>query len=310
MACETLTRRLKHMGNVPALPSIVSSLCEALNVNPGKADLEKITRTVSHDESLAAQCLRMANSALYGQRGEVATVRDAVVNLGLWRVRDLAFSCSLPLVFANMNCVVPKECFWRHALATAVVAQELAMDFGEPNSEQSYLAGLLHDIGILINALLFPENFRDAMREAIEKHSPVAPVEQRILGFTHADSGRIVAELWKLPVEVSEVIEFHHRPEEQKTRNELTVIVRAANQLCWKSGMGYGYPLPYYEDVSLEDTWQILGQKFPKASGLSGEKVASLVESHLHAAQELAGQIFGPISVPERVETFFRGERC
>jgi HD-like signal output (HDOD) protein len=67
--------------------------------------------------------------------------------------------------------------------------------------------------------------------------------EQRLLGFTHAESGRIVAEEWKLPGEIAEVIEFHHHPEAQASNNEVTVIVQAANQMCWNSGLRYGYSL-------------------------------------------------------------------
>ncbi|MGB7846346.1 MAG: HDOD domain-containing protein, partial [Candidatus Acidiferrum sp.] len=122
---EILTRRIKQVGSLPAMPGILSALSDALSVQITKVDIEKIVGAISYDESLAAQCLRMANSALYRQRGDVATVREAVLSLGLWRIRDLAFSCNLPLMFSNWKCAVPKECFWRHALGTAVVAQRL-----------------------------------------------------------------------------------------------------------------------------------------------------------------------------------------
>jgi HD-like signal output (HDOD) protein len=82
-----------------------------------------------------------------------------VLSLGLWRIRDIAFSCSLPLMFKNLECALPKQAFWRHALATAIVSQRLWEDFGKKKNEQCYLAGLLHDIGILVKGLLFPKIF-------------------------------------------------------------------------------------------------------------------------------------------------------
>src|SRR5208283_2518278 len=158
-------------------------------------------------------------------RGAVATVREAVLALGLWRIRDLAFSCSLPLMFANLSRGVGKEVFLRHCLGTALVSQNLAQMLGAANHEQAYLCGLLHDIGILVNAILFPQDFRHVLEEATRK------------------SGRILAEIWRLPVEVAEVIEYHVRPEEQKSPNDVTAIVSIADQICRKCGLGYGYEI-------------------------------------------------------------------
>jgi putative nucleotidyltransferase with HDIG domain len=290
---ELLARRVKHLGNLPAMPTILATLTEALSANASKANIDKIVRTISQDESLAAQCLRMANSALYRQRGDVATVRESVLTLGLWRVRDLAFSCNLPLMFSGLNCVVPKEAFLRHSLTTAFLSQKLGSDFGGSSNEQVYLAGLLHDIGILINALLFSEEFSGVLQEAIREHCFLESVEQRHFGFTHAESGRIVANLWRLPLDVSEVIEFHHRPEAQATNNEVTVVVGIANQLCWRSGLGYGYSLAENELLSMEALWGILVRRFPIAEQVHWEDYQPILETYLTQSHELAEQVFG-----------------
>jgi putative nucleotidyltransferase with HDIG domain len=290
---DNLARRARHLGNLPAMPIILSTLTDALSVNASKVDVDKIVETISYDKSLAAQCLRMANSALYRQRGDVAQVRDAVLTLGLWRIRDLAFSCNLPLMFSNLNCVVPKEFFWRHSLATAYIAEKLATEFLGSKNQQVYLAGLLHDIGILINALLFPDDFHLIMQEAVHERSSVFAIEKRILGFTHAESGRVLADLWRLPIEVAEVIEFHHCPEMQSTTNEITKIVNVASQLCWKSGLGYGYSLVDEALSSTENVLRQLSEKYPQANLRQSEDYAPILEVHIAAAQALADQVFG-----------------
>jgi putative nucleotidyltransferase with HDIG domain len=274
------------------MPRVLAALNEALSVNAGKADVDKIVRTIAYDKSLAAQCLRMANSVLYRQRAEVTTIREAVLSLGLWRIRDLAFSCNLPLLFSSLDCVVPKEVFWRHALATAFVGERLGMEFHSAAREQIYLAGLLHDIGILINGLLFPDEFRKILEEAVRQRSPVLPIEQRVLRFTHAESGRILAEVWKLPVEVTEVIEFHHAPEQQPTNNEATLIVELANRLCWKYGLGYGYSLAENAE-NAEDPFQTLRERFSKISACAEHDYEPILQAHMLAARELADQVFG-----------------
>jgi len=98
-------------------------------------------------------------------------------------------------MFANLKGMVGKEVFWRHALGTASVAQGLGHELRAKGAEELYLAGLLHDIGILVNGVLFAQEFGDILEEATQKKLPLEEVEQVILGFTHAESGRILAEL-------------------------------------------------------------------------------------------------------------------
>jgi len=212
---EILTKRAKQLVNLPAMPKVLRALNEELSAPVSQIDVAKVVQTISYDKSLVAQCLRMANSALYRQRGDVNTVGEAVLTLGILRIRDLVYSCTLPRMFTSLNGIVPKEVFWRHALGTALLSKCLSEKCGEHENQNIYVSGLLHDIGILINALLFPEDFRDVLREAVSERSPISVVEQRVLGFTHAESGRILADAWKLPIEVSEAIEFHHQADPQ-----------------------------------------------------------------------------------------------
>ncbi len=290
-----LTQRIKQLGNLPAMPAILATLCEALSQKPNQIDVHKIVRHISYDKSLAAQCLRMANSALFRRRGDVSSVKDAVAALGLWRIRDLVFSCGLPKIFANVNTTIGKEVFWRHSLGTAVVAQGLGYELGAQFPEDVYLAGLLHDIGVLVNGMLFIEDFRDVLAEAMETHRPLEQVEQSILGFTHAESGRILAELWRLPVEMAEVIEHHSEPRKQKTPNDMTALVHVADLACLRMGLGYGYEPDSQEESSLPRIWEDLGAHFPLARSFGEEMLAELLAHLISEANKLADHVFTPL---------------
>jgi HD-like signal output (HDOD) protein len=291
---DILTQRVKQLGNLPAMPTILTTLCEALSACPNKIDVNRIARTISYDKALTAQCLRQANSALYRQRGDVATVREAVLALGLWRIRDIAFSCNLPLLFANLNSGVGKEVFWRHGLGTAVVSQNLAERFCAANHEQAYLAGLLHDIGILVNAILFPEDFRDVMKEATAEKTSIEAVEIRNMGFTHAESGRILAEVWRLPVEIAEAIEYHMHPEEQAPPKDVTFIVSVADQICRRCGLDYGYEIEGENPFAYMECWQELSRRFPMAESYSEADAIALLERFVTDARALADEVISP----------------
>lgn len=291
---EILTKRARQLGNLPAMPKALRTLNDKLSAPVNEVDVDKLVRTISYDKSLVAQCLRMANSALYRQRSDVNTVSEAVLTLGILRIRDSVYSCTFTRMFTSLNFIVPKEVFWRHALATALLSQSLSENCAEHENENIYVAGLVHDIGILINALLFPEDFQDVMREAVTERSLISAVEQRVLGFTHAESGRILADAWKLPLEVSEAIEFQHCAHPQLPLNECAFFVHLADQLCLPSNLGYGYELRDGEVTSVESIWQILIERFPKARRSTLETFVATIQSTLKAAQQLADRVFGP----------------
>jgi HD-like signal output (HDOD) protein len=291
---DILTQRIKQLGNLPAMPAILSRLCETLSRKSNQIDVEKVVEQISYDKSLTAQCLRLANSALFRQRGDVSSVREAVFALGLWRIRDLAFSCSLPMMFANLKNTVGKEMFWRHALGTALVAQGLGHELGVKGAEEIYLAGLLHDIGILVNGVLFAEEFGDVLEEAKQKKVPVEEVEKSILGFSHAESGRILAELWRLPVDLSEVIEYHCQPRDQKPPSDITLLVHVADLASQKLGMGYGYELASDDASSLARIWEPLCPRFPMAQAFNEETYSHLLIHLVSEADILADHVFTP----------------
>ena len=90
-----------------------------------------------------------------------------------------------------------------------MVAHGLSEELHAKNPEDIYLAGLLHGIDILVNGILFLEDFHEVLKEAVHSKRPLEQVEHSSMGFTHAESGRTLAELWRLPVELAEVIEHH-----------------------------------------------------------------------------------------------------
>lgn len=122
-------------------------------------------------------------------------------------------------------------------------------------------------------------------------------MERRILGFTHAESGRILAEVWRLPVEVAEVIEYHVHPEEQKSPNDVAVIVSVGDQICRKCGLAFGYEVSGDGSILLTECWQTLCKKFPAAESYSQDDALVLLAGFVKKAHALADQVMSPTLV-------------
>ena len=293
---KMLLRRVSEIGSLPAMPTILQSLGECLSENPSSANIAQIVELISYDKSLTAQCLRMANSAMFRRRSEVETVKGAVVALGLWKVRDIVYSCTLPTLLASPKEGMAPRTFWRHALGTAMVSQHLAQQMRVPDVEKFYLAGLLHDIGIIVNSLLFKNEFHRVLEEAERTETPLCEVETKILGFTHCDSGRVLADTWKLPEDIANTIEFHHAPTEESGA-ELACTVHLADLLCRLRNLGYGYYEARVFDLAAEPAWQILAAKHAAAAELDLARFTFELDEHAVHVEAMVDSIFAGVKV-------------
>lgn len=218
-----------QVGRLPALPQAVLALQSTLSDEA--ASIDRCAAQIRQDPALAGRLLRLANSAFYGVPGRVASLDDAVRLIGLRSLRLLAMTAAVSLQFPPpREDVLPLAPFWRHALATAFLAQELAAGAGRP-PEAAYVGGLLHDIGRLALAVAQPERALGAF--GTPEH------ERAHLGFDHAELGAAIARHWRLPDDVVTMIGNHHAPEGSGHAASLTDCVHVADALS--HNLGYGH---------------------------------------------------------------------
>jgi len=129
------------------------------------------------------------------------SLRGAVRTLGIAHIRDIAISCGLLKVVSASRKVLDPIIFWQHSLACAILARKLARSVGFEGPEKAYLAGLMHDIGFIVNLVVFPEQTRAAMEKAQGEAVFMGKVEHSDLGFTHCQSGELLARRWNLSKE-------------------------------------------------------------------------------------------------------------
>src|SRR5229473_5234283 len=289
---DRLRSRITSIDAMPTIPVILRPLLRCLDQPAEQIDVGRIVELVSYDKSIAAQCVRMANSALFGRSRPVESVRTAVMNLGMWRVRDLLFSNSLSQVIPANRWVVNPSVFWRHSLGVALVSRKFAEMIGYPDPEKAYLAGLLHDIGVLVNCMVAPEEFRATMEKASRELTPLDEAEQITLGFTHSDSGRILAEAWKIPSDIADAIELHHQIGDPERGGPLVALVHLSDLLCRMRDLGYGYYEPRQVDFANEPGWLYLLTQFPNLADLDLARFTFTLDEYAKEVGELVATVF------------------
>jgi putative nucleotidyltransferase with HDIG domain len=261
---ETLRSRVKNLDAMPAMPAVLGPLLQCLELPAEQVEIEKLAELISRDKSIAAQCLRMANSALFSRRTAIETIRGAVMSLGVRRLHDILWTSFLLRMAPKSNWPLSSTAFWEHSFGCALVSQQFAKKISLPDPEKVYLCGLLHDIGELVNSTLLPEEFKNTADFAVQQNVSLYEAEKQALGFTHCDSGKLLAEHWGLPPDIHQVIEFHHTPERASSATALVAIVNLSDLLCRLRGMGYGYDEMCQIDFHEAPAWNLIVKSIPQ----------------------------------------------
>lgn len=300
---EKLEPRIKKIKTLPALPAVLIPLMECMEKPADRIDVNRVVQLVSYDKSIAAQCLQMTNSAMFGRRRDVETVREAVIALGMWRVSDIVFSCTLPNAFSLGTTAIDPLVFWRHSLSCALICQRLAQLVRSQSAEKAYLAGLLHDLGVMANAEMFPKEFQAAYQKAAAEYIPLDVAEREVLGFTHAESGQVLGQTWKFSKDICTVLEFHHDVTAAPEAKDLVALVHLSDLLCRYRGMGYGYYEAREIDFTCSPAWLILVQTCTQMDRPDVTRFAQELEKYFEEVVARVDNILGPMAQKQMVPT-------
>lgn len=289
----TIRERVARINTMPSIPTIFLPLLKLLNLPPEQVKLDDVVKLVSYDNSIAAQCLRVASSPLFGLAKAPASIKAAVISLGLRRVETILLTCSLGNSFPAKDWVLDPTIFWRHSLGCAMVCRKFS-EMLAADGDMAYMAGLLHDIGFLVNCIAFPTEFAAAAAHAVQEQIPLHEAELAIMGFTHCQTGRALAEQWNLSGDLVQVIAQHHTPESGTAAQPLVALVYLSDLLCRMRNLGYGYYERRKVDLVNDPAWGILSQEYRSLEGLDLVRFTFELDEAAAEIFELVSTIFGP----------------
>src|SRR5215213_5750346 len=232
---------LKKVTTIATLPEVTSQIIQT--VEDPKSTASQLHKIVSHDPALVTRILKVVNSAFYGLPGQIGSIERAIVLLGLNAVKNLAVAASLGQMFRGgqlCDGFAPKD-LWTHCVAVGVAARDLARQMKLPVADEAFLAGMIHDMGILISLQSFPEQLRKTCEAAKNSERSFVELEREFMnGMDHQQLGMCLAEQWRFPRSCQLVAGYHHQPTALADQNRLLVtLVYAADTICCQSKHGF-----------------------------------------------------------------------
>jgi HD-like signal output (HDOD) protein len=232
---EPLTDRIRKAVDqgkisIPPLPKLVTRLMQLLNDESG-ASSKQVAELIRNDPAVAASVLKTANSAAFGGLNPISDLSQAIARLGFRQVSSVVTALSHGAHFSSdePDKRVMLETLWGHAVATALVARSVAQLTGA-DSEESFVAGLLHDTGKLL--VLKGVDYLQSMTTPVRITSTVLDELMQVL---HTELGHRTLVSWHLPDAISEVA-LHHHDRDLDFDKPLIVRVQAADAITQRIG--------------------------------------------------------------------------
>lgn len=276
-----ILNRLENSSCLPSLATIESALKELLNSD--QRYTSQIAEIIRRDPSLTARLLRLVNSVHYGITKPVKDIEEAVFYLGMRQIRQLAMVTPIIEDFKTFSgqSRVEWRGFWQHCIGTALMTRDVLDLVQSQKVESDYVAGLIHDVGKIAMASVFPDHFAEIYIYRTEAEMDLMELEREVLGLDHAELGALYLQKQGLPEMYIEIIEFHHQPELAPNHGLIAAAVQVADLLVQEAKIGFsGRLAPSEPERWLKSTgWKIL-------FGHQSESENSLTQANLKRTLE------------------------
>lgn len=233
----TLDQVSRRISDISTLPQIALRVIEIANDPNSRArDLKDV---LEGDAALSSRVLRCINSSAYAMRTKVTNLQHAITYLGVTQIRNLAMTASVSELFKKHEAIGPYDRvgLWRHLVAVGIGARMIAARLGIKSFEDVFLAGLLHDIGIILEDQHAHKQFSVAM-QSLRAREPLIEVERQHLGFDHTILAGEIARKWRFPELVIAAVRHHHNSANYRgEHSEVLWCVEMANLICSVKGL-------------------------------------------------------------------------
>lgn len=230
---------MTEVDNLPSFPMVYTALSNAMEDPMVTSD--KLSTLISSDPAAAMKILKVVNSPIYGLRGKIDTITQAILFLGFREVKNIVFALSVMNFFSKEKRLVnfrPMD-FWAHSVGVGIATRMIGRAIGEKNLENFFLAGMFHDIGKLLFLEFAHEEYAKVLEVVENKNCRIKDAELEVLGLDHARAGKLLAAKWKLSSGIQNTIYYHHEGTLPDSPNSLVAAVHVGNIIARITSLGY-----------------------------------------------------------------------
>jgi putative nucleotidyltransferase with HDIG domain len=236
---------IKEISHIATLPEITLKIVELVE-NP-KSTAQDLHKVISNDPALCTRILKVVNSSFYGLPGQIGSINRAIVMLGLNAVKNIAIAASLAKLFrgADIGGAFSARKLWEHSISVGATTKLLADRLKIGLGDEAFLAGLMHDIGLMVEMQFDRNKLVEAVRlvgagsDGIPCNS-LLDAEEQTFGADHQAFGAALCDRWKFPRNFVLVTGHHHRPLDLPAESRtLPSLVFVADRLTAELAGGY-----------------------------------------------------------------------
>ncbi len=232
---------IANLGDLPPLPQVAAQVLR-LAADPDST-MDELQRVVATDQALAAQILKIANSAMFGMVREVRTLTQAIMTLGFTTIKSIAIASSARNLYNRGGTGLQERLLWEHALVAALASRSYARILRSPKVEEAFLGGLMHDIGKTVMSIKFPERYGALVRSVYNDGVDGIDAEFELFGFDHAMVGEALIISWNLSRSLENAVRWHHTPIHAPAEDQdLAAFVALGNLMALERNAGLGKP--------------------------------------------------------------------
>ncbi len=221
----------KILENIYSLPVISEVMYHTAKLLDDPAtSTTKLSKMIGQDQGLATKILSIANSPLYGLPRKVATIDFAILVIGYQDIKNILISLSMMEAFKikndeNLN----YHDLWVHSFLTGTLARRISLDMGYNFGGETFVAGLIHDMGISVIHKYFHSSYLKIISHIKTGEKSFLEAEFEELGLTHQEIAKFLAEKWNLPPALTDAVLFHHNPGKAFINNEIVSVIHMAD---------------------------------------------------------------------------------
>lgn len=233
----TADKIVEKFNNAKTLPHVAIRVTQM--VNEDKSTMRDFEEIIQMDPVLVSRLLKLVNSPFFGLKNKVDSISKAVVYVGMKNLRNLVAVEALRNMFNDEeNEGFSRRHLWLHSATVAILADMIGKRIFGDAREELFLAGIIHDIGLIAEDQVAGDELREACRCYQPGQKSLVECEREAIGTDHAEVGYKLAKEWQMPPDVLTAIRFHHHADKVQEPASITGIVQLAEYIAAKMKFG------------------------------------------------------------------------